>query len=73
MPLSGGMLPGINPMLVVAKRLSRRGMMAMAPALMVVEDGIDEGKVMMMEALTEAEAYVYEECLLTVTCKQKIT
>jgi taurine--2-oxoglutarate transaminase len=70
MPLNAKILPGINPKLAVAKRLGELGMIAMAanpgnviamaPALIVTKDEIDEGVAMMDEALKEADVFVKE-------------
>ena len=59
--------PGVNPKLEVAKKLGELGMMAMAanpvnviamaPALIVTKDEIDEGVAIMDQALTVADAY----------------
>ena len=67
MPLDARIRPGMNPKLEVAKRLLELGMIAMAanpgntiamaPALIVTKDEIDEGIRMMDEALKEADRY----------------
>jgi len=59
--------PGVNPKLAVAKRLGELGMMAMAanpsnviamaPALIVTKDEIDEGVALMDQALAVADEY----------------
>ena len=70
MPLNAKIIPGMNPKLAVAKRLGELGMIAMAanpgnviaiaPALIVTKDEIDEGVAMMDEALKEADVFVEE-------------
>ncbi len=67
MPLAAKVLPGSNPKLEVAKKLGELGMIvmaanpgnviAMAPALIVTKDEIDEGIAKMDEALKVADAY----------------
>jgi taurine--2-oxoglutarate transaminase len=67
-PIAGKVLPGVNPKLKVAKKLVELGMIAMAanpsniiamaPALIVTKDEIDEGIAIMDEALKEADAHV---------------
>jgi taurine--2-oxoglutarate transaminase len=67
MTLDAKIKPGANPKLAVAKKLGELGMMAMAanpgnviamaPALIVTKDEIDEGLAMMDEALKEADAF----------------
>jgi len=68
MPVSAKILPGLNPKLEVARRLGEMGMMAMAanpgniiamaPALIVTRDEIDEGVAIMDQALEAADKYV---------------
>ena len=70
MPLNAKILPGMNPKLAVAKKLGELGMIAMAanpgnviamaPALIVTRDEIDDGVAMMDQALKEADAFVEE-------------
>ena len=70
MPLAAKIRPGMNPKLEVAKKLGELGMMAMAanpgnviamaPALIVTKDEIDEGIAMMDQALKVADAYTEE-------------
>lgn len=70
MPLNAKILPGMNPKLAVAKKLGELGMIAMAanpgnviamaPALIVTKDEIDEGVAMMDQALKEADVFVEE-------------
>jgi 4-aminobutyrate aminotransferase-like enzyme len=67
MPLAAKVRPGMNPKLEVAKKLGELGMMAMAanpgnviamaPALIVTKDEIDEGIAIMDKALEVADAY----------------
>mgnify|MGYP001352516474 CR=1 FL=1 len=67
MAVSAKVRPGMNPKLEVAKRLGELGMMAMAanpgntiamaPALIVTKDEIDEGVAKMDEALKAADVY----------------
>jgi len=67
-PIKGKILPGTNPKLMVAKRLLELGMIAMAanpssviamaPALIVTKDEIDEGISIMDEALKVADSFV---------------
>ena len=67
-PVGAKVLSGLNPKLKVAKRLIELGMIAMAanpsniialaPALIVKQDEIDEGISIMDEALKEADDYV---------------
>ena len=67
MNLDAKISPGVNPKLAVAKKLGELGMMAMAanpgnviamaPALIVTKDEIDEGVAIMDEALKEADAF----------------
>ena len=67
MPLNAKIIPGMNPKLAVAKRLGELGMIAMAanpgnviavaPALIVTKDEIDEGVAVMDEALKEADVF----------------
>ncbi|MBW1710761.1 MAG: aminotransferase class III-fold pyridoxal phosphate-dependent enzyme [Deltaproteobacteria bacterium] len=67
-PLKAKVLPGTNPKLAVAKKLVELGMIAMAanpsnviaiaPALIVKQDEIDEGISIMDQALAEADAFV---------------
>jgi len=67
MPLNAKILPGMNPKLAVARKLGELGMIAMAanpgnviamaPALIVTKDEIDEGIAMMDKALNEADAF----------------
>ncbi|MEA3222674.1 MAG: aminotransferase class III-fold pyridoxal phosphate-dependent enzyme [Thermodesulfobacteriota bacterium] len=67
MPLDAKIRPGINPKLEVAKRLGELGMIAMAanpgnviamaPALIVTKDEIDEGVGIMDKALEKGDAY----------------
>ena len=66
-PVGGKIRPGMNPKLEVAKKLGELGMMAMAanpgsviamaPALIVTKDEIDEGVAIMDQALEVADAY----------------
>ena len=66
-PLNAKIQSGMNPKLEVAKKLTELGMMtmaanpsnviAMAPALIVTKDEIDEGIRIMDEALQVADAY----------------
>jgi 4-aminobutyrate aminotransferase-like enzyme len=68
MPVAAKIAPGMNPKLEVAKRLVELGMIAMAanpsniiamaPALIVTKDEIDEGIAIMDKALETADAYV---------------
>jgi taurine--2-oxoglutarate transaminase len=68
MPVAAKIAPGMNPKLEVAKKLVELGMIAMAanpsniiamaPALIVTKDEIDEGIAIMDEALETADAYV---------------
>ena len=68
MPIEAKIRPGMNPKLEVAKKLGEMGMMAMAanpsnviamaPALIVTKDEIDEGIAIMDKALEVADAYV---------------
>jgi len=68
MPVEAKIRPGMNPKLEVAKKLGEMGMMAMAanpsnviamaPALIVNKDEIDEGIAIMDKALEVADAYV---------------
>ena len=67
MPLAAKVLPGSNPKLEVAKKLGELGMIAMAanpgnviamaPALIVTKDEIDEGVGIMDKALEVADVY----------------
>jgi len=67
MPLNAKIVPGMNPKLEVARRLGELGMIAMAanpgnviamaPPLIVTRDEIDEGMVMMDQALEKADVY----------------
>jgi len=67
MPLDAKIRPGINPKLEVAKRLGELGMIAMAanpgnviamaPALIVTKDEIDEGIGIMDKALEKGDTY----------------
>ena len=67
MPVSAKILPGLNPKLEVAKKLGEMGMIAMAanpgniiamaPALIVTRDEIDEGIGIMDQALEAADKY----------------
>jgi taurine--2-oxoglutarate transaminase len=67
MPVAAKILPGLNPKLEVAKRLGELGMMAMgaspgntiamAPALIITKDEIDEGVAIMDQALQVADKY----------------
>jgi taurine--2-oxoglutarate transaminase len=67
MPVNAKIVPGANPKLAVAKRLGELGMIAMAanpsnviamaPALIVTKDEIDEGVAKMDEALKEADVF----------------
>jgi taurine--2-oxoglutarate transaminase len=68
MPVGAKIVPGINPKLEVARKLVELGMIAMAanpsniiamaPALIVTKDEIDEGIAIMDKALETADAYV---------------
>jgi taurine--2-oxoglutarate transaminase len=68
MPVDAKIRPGINPKLAVAKKLGELGMIAMvanpssviamAPALIVTKDEIDEGISLMDQALNEADLYI---------------
>ena len=68
MPMDAKLRPGLNPKLEVAQKLAQLGMMAMAanpgnviavaPALIVTKDEIDEGMGIMDEALKAADVYV---------------
>ena len=67
MPVSAKILPGLNPKLEVARKLGEMGMIAMAanpgniiamaPALIVTRDEIDEGIGIMDQALEAADKY----------------
>ncbi len=67
MPIDAKIRPGLNPKLEVARRLGELGMMAMAanpgnviamaPALIVTKDEIDEGIAIMDKALEAADAH----------------
>ena len=67
MPVSAKILPGLNPKLEVARKLGEMGMIAMAanpgniiamaPALIVTRDEIDEGIAIMDQALEAADKY----------------
>lgn len=67
MPVAAKILPGLNPKLEVAKKLGEMGMMAMAanpgniiamaPALIITRDEIDEGIAIMDKALEVADKY----------------
>jgi taurine--2-oxoglutarate transaminase len=67
MPLEAKIRPGMNPKLEVAKKLGELGMMAMAanpgnviamaPALIISKDEIDEGIAIMDKALEVADVY----------------
>ncbi|MHC1729812.1 MAG: aspartate aminotransferase family protein [Syntrophobacteraceae bacterium] len=67
MPVAAKIRPGLNPKLEVAKRLGELGMMAMAanpgntiamaPALIIKKDEIDEGIALMDQALEVADKY----------------
>ncbi|MBW1947718.1 MAG: aminotransferase class III-fold pyridoxal phosphate-dependent enzyme, partial [Deltaproteobacteria bacterium] len=67
-PLQARILPGVNPKSAVAQKLVELGMIAMAanpsnviamaPALIVKQDEIDEGISIMDQALAEADAFV---------------
>jgi len=67
MPVAAKVLPGSNPKLEVAKKLGELGMIAMAanpgnviamaPALIVTKDEIDEGVGIMDKALEAADVY----------------
>ena len=67
MPVNAKIFPWMNPKLAVAKRLGELGMIAMAanpgnviaiaPALIVTKDEIDEGVAIMDEALKEADVF----------------
>lgn len=69
-PLAAKLLPGDNPKLKLARKLVELGMIAMAanpsnivamaPALIVKQDEIDEGISIMDKALEEADAFVEE-------------
>jgi len=68
MPLNAKIRPGMNPKLEVAEKLGALGMIAMAanpgnviamaPALIVTKDEIDEGVGIMDKALEAADVYV---------------
>lgn len=68
MPLAAKVQPGMNPKLEVAKKLGELGMMAMAanpgnviamaPALIITKDEIDEGIAIMDKALEEGDKFV---------------
>jgi taurine--2-oxoglutarate transaminase len=68
MPVGAKIVPGMNPKLEVARKLVELGMIAMAanpsniiamaPALIVTKDEIDEGIAIMDKALETADAYV---------------
>lgn len=70
MPVAAKVLAGVNPKLKVARKLIESGMIAMAanpsniiamaPALIVQKDEIDEGISIMDEALKEADTFVEE-------------
>ncbi len=70
MPLDAKIRPGMNPKLEVAKKLGELGMIAMAanpsnviamaPALIVTKDEVDEGINLIDQALEVADAYVEE-------------
>ena len=67
-PVAAKIRPGLNPKLEVAKKLGEMGMIAMAanpsnviamaPALIVTKDEIDEGVAIMDKALEAADAHV---------------
>jgi taurine--2-oxoglutarate transaminase len=67
MPVAAKIQRGMNPKLEVAKRLGELGMMAMgaspgntiamAPALIITKDEIDEGVAIMDQALEVADKY----------------
>ena len=67
MPVAAKIRPGMNPKLEVAKKLGEMGMIAMAanpsniialaPALIVTKDEIDEGIAIMDKALEAADTY----------------
>ena len=69
-PVAAKLLPGDNPKLKIARKLVELGMIAMAanpsnivamaPALIVKQDEIDEGISIMDKALEEADAFVEE-------------
>ena len=68
MPIAAKIQRGMNPKLEVAKRLGELGMMAMAanrgntiamaPALIITKDEIDEGIAIMDQAVEAADKYV---------------
>jgi taurine--2-oxoglutarate transaminase len=68
MPVAAKVVPGMNPKLEVARKLVELGMIAMAanpsniiamaPALIVTKDEIEEGIAIMDKALEAADKYV---------------